>query len=159
MPAVVALVLAALSGCSQEGPCAGYDVVSGVGVMFDRKGYVDLAGGSYELCARGECVRGELPRRERITHVSLPLPHDVDPDSGPVRFRVTRQGEIRPMIDASVDVRLIRQTDGCGSSAYNRGLAFSKEQGLATRVPKAVGDAWSRQVGSQATVDPDPPSE
>lgn len=157
LPTVGAILLVALSGCSQEQPCAGYDVVSGVGVMFDHKGYGDLTGGSYELCARSECVKGEL-RKERITHVSLPLPHDVDPDSGPVRFRVTRQDEDRPLIDTSADVRLVRQTDGCTSSAYNRGLAFTKEKGLMTKVPKAVSDAWGRQIRSQATADLDPAS-
>ncbi|MEV5178021.1 hypothetical protein AB0L10_45135 [Streptomyces flaveolus] len=123
--------------------------------MFDQNGYGDLTGASYELCARGECVKGEL-RQERIKHVNLPLPHDVDPDSGPVRFRVTRQGEDTPLIDTSADVRLIRQTDGCTSSAYNRGLAFTKEKGLTTKIPKSVSDAWDRQIRSQATADQDP---
>ncbi|MFF9085835.1 hypothetical protein ACF1BE_05375 [Streptomyces sp. NPDC014991] len=155
LPAVGAALLAALSGCSQGEACAGYGVVSGVGVTFDRQGYGDLTGGSYELCARGACAKGTL-RRERITHVGLPLPHDVDPASGPVRFRVTRKGEGRPFVDTTADVRLTHETDGCGGGAYNRGLAYTKKQGLTTKIPKAVSDAWSRQVGSLATADPGP---
>ena len=155
LPAIGAALLAALSGCSQGEPCAGYDVVSGVGVMFDHHGYGDLAGGSYELCTRGKCAKGTL-RQERITHVRLPLPHDVDPDSAPVRFRVTREGEDRPLIDTSADVRLTHQTDGCGSSAYSRGLAFTKGKGLTTTIPKTVSDAWGRHVRSPASADPDP---
>ena len=156
---VGAALLAAGSGCSYGGPCAGYDVASGVGVLFDHRGYGDLTGGSYELCARGECAEGTL-RRERITDVSLPLPRDVDPDSGPIRFRVTRKGERRPVVDTSVDVRLTHQTDGCGSSAYTRGLAFTKEGGLTAKVPKALSDAWGKQVRARATAesDPSPPS-
>lgn len=154
-----AALLAAGSGCSYGEPCAGYDVVSGVGVLFDHRGYGDLTGGSYELCARGECAEGTL-RREQITDVSLPLPRDVDPASGPVRFRVTRKGEQWPVIDTSVDVRLTHWTDGCGSSAYVWGLALTKEGGLTAKVPKALSDAWGEQVRSRATAgsDPSPPS-
>ncbi|MET8765591.1 hypothetical protein [Streptomyces sp. NPDC004658] len=63
--AMGAALLTAGAGCSYGEPCAGYDVVSGVGVLFDRQGYGDLTGGSYELCARGACAKGTL-RRERI---------------------------------------------------------------------------------------------
>ncbi|MEU6667004.1 hypothetical protein [Streptomyces sp. NPDC046727] len=153
--AVGTALLAASSGCADTNICAGWDVVPGVGVMFDRAGYGDLQGASYELCARGECTEGRL-RQERITHVNLPLPDDVDPDAGPVRFRVTREGAARPVVDASADVRLTHESDGCGGGAYTRGLAFTREGGLTTKVPKSLSDAWMRQVRSEATSDPEP---
>ncbi|MFC0055330.1 hypothetical protein [Streptomyces actinomycinicus] len=152
---VGAALMAAASGCHGDAPCAGYGVVSGVGVLFDHRGYGDLTGGSYQLCARGECVKGAL-RRERITNVRLSLPRDVDPGSGPIRFRVTRKGEGKAVIDTSVDARLIHQTDGCGSNAYSRGLAFTKATGLTTKIPKSLSDAWMKQIRSLATASPDP---
>jgi hypothetical protein len=149
------VLLAAVSGCSYPSDCAGADVVPGVGVMFLRKGYGDLAGAAYELCARGTCVKGVL-QQEDITRVRFRLPDDVDPDSGPVRFRVTRKGGFEPVIDASTGVKLVLRSDGCGSGAYTRGLAFTKEGGLTTKVPKSLSRAWVEQVRSQATAEPGP---
>lgn len=151
----VAVLLAVASGCSSTEGCAGMGTVSSVGVLFVHKGYGDLGGASFELCARGRCAKGEL-RQKGISDVSLPLPHDVDPDSGPIRFRVTRKGAPRPVIDASVDVKLTFRSDGCGGGDYGRGLAFTQEGGLTTKIPKAVSEAWGKQVGSRATSQPDP---
>jgi hypothetical protein len=117
---------------------------------FVHQGYGDLGGAFFELCARGTCTRGEL-RPEGITDVQLPLPHDVDPGAGPIRFRVTRKGATRPVIDASADVKLTFQSDGCGGGDYNRGLAFTKEGGLTAKIPRAVSEAWGEQVRSRAT--------
>jgi hypothetical protein len=142
----VAALLAAASACTYTSPpCAGVGVVAGVGLMFLQEGYGDLAGASYELCARGKCAKGEL-RQEAITHVSLGLPDDVDPDSGTVRFRVTPKGSTSPEIDASADVRLTLQSDGCGGGAYNRGLAFTKSGGLTTKIPPSVSAAWREHI-------------
>ncbi|MFG2379459.1 hypothetical protein [Streptomyces avermitilis] len=141
----VSALLAGVSACASPRPCAGVGVESGVGVMFLREGYGDLAGASYELCARGRCAKGEL-RQEDLTRVHLGLPDDVDPDGGTVRFRVTRKGGTSPVIDASADVRLTRQSDGCGGGAYNRGLAFTKKGGLTTKIPRSVTAAWREQV-------------
>ncbi|MFF8021185.1 hypothetical protein ACFZDJ_08645 [Streptomyces sp. NPDC007896] len=151
----VAALLAATSGCSQAEICAGVGTVSSVGVLFVHQGYGDLGGASFELCARGRCTKGELPQ-EGVTRVSLPLPHDVDPDSGPIRFRVTRKDAPRPVIDTSADVRLTFQSDNCGGGDYGRGLAFTKEGGLTAKIPKAVSEAWFKQIRSRATSEPDP---
>jgi hypothetical protein len=137
----VAALLAAVCGCTAQEDCAGVGVTSGVGVMFLHQGYADLAGASYELCARDECVKGEL-KQEDITKVNLPLPDGVDPDTGPVRFRVTRAGGADPVIDASTDVKLTRQSDGCGGGAYTRGLAFTKDGGLTAKIPARVSQVW-----------------
>ncbi|MES9520289.1 hypothetical protein [Streptomyces capoamus] len=153
---VGAALLAVTSGCSYGGePCAGVGTVAGVGVMFDSQGYGDLTGASYELCARGTCAKGTL-RHERISHVRLPLPHDVDPDRGPVRFEVTPEGGDRPVIDASADAKLTFQSDGCGGGDYNTGLAFTRATGLTTKIPKSLSDAWTKQLRSLATASPDP---
>ncbi|MEU5481478.1 hypothetical protein [Streptomyces mirabilis] len=56
--------------------------------------------------------------------MSLELSDDVDPDVGPLRFRVTREGTTSPVIDASTDVKLTRRSDGAytwGSLAPRRG--------------------------------------
>lgn len=153
----VAVLLVAATGCSHARDCAGVGTVSGVGVLFVHQGYGDLGGASFELCARGTCTKGEL-RPEGITDVKLPLPHDVDPDPGPIHFRVTRKGATRPVIDASADVKLTFQSDGCGGGDYSRGLAFTKEGGLTAKIAKAVSDAWGKQVRSRATPtsQPDP---
>jgi hypothetical protein len=148
-PAVAAALLAAVTGCSAPKVCAGVGVASGVGVMFLHEGYAGLAGASYELCARGKCAKGEL-KQEEITRVNLPLPDDVDPDAGPVRFRVTRKNDTRPLIDASTDVKLTHQSDGCGGGAYNRGLAFTKEGGLTVKIPAKVTEAWRGHLESLA---------
>lgn len=150
------VLLMAASGCSDAGAdCAGVGVVPGVSVLFGRQGYGDLAGAVAELCTRGACVRERL-RNEDITNLRLSLPDDVNPDSGPVRFRVTRKGEAQPVIDRSADVRLTRQSDGCGGGAYGRGLAFTKDKGLTAKIPKALQVAWGKQVRKQATAMPDP---
>ncbi|MGW1497389.1 hypothetical protein ACWCQW_02160 [Streptomyces mirabilis] len=142
----VSALLAIVSACtSSSQPCAGVGVTSGVGVMFLREGYGDLVGASYELCARGTCAKGEL-QQEDITRVNLGLPDDVDPDGGTVRFRVTPKGSTSPEIDASTDVKLIRQSDGCGGGAYNRGLAFTEKGGLTTKIPPSVTAAWRRHL-------------
>ncbi len=138
MPAL----LLAVSACTASAvPCAGVGVDSGVSLLFLRDGYGDLTGASYELCARGECVEGTLPP-ERVTRLRLALPRDVDPARGPVRLRVTPWQSDDPVIDASTEVGLTYQSDGCGGGAYNRGLAFTKEDGLLTKVPEWVLEAW-----------------
>ncbi|MFG2354952.1 hypothetical protein [Streptomyces sp. NPDC048521] len=149
-------VLAAVSGCSRAEVCAGVGTEAGVGVLFVHEGYGGLDGASYALCARGRCAKGEL-RREGVTDVRLPLPHDVDPRSGPIRFRVTREGAARPVIDASADARLVFQSDGCGGGDYHGGLAFTKEGGLTTKVPEAVSDAWFNQLRAEETAPSAPP--
>ncbi|MFJ8537076.1 hypothetical protein [Streptomyces sp. NPDC093591] len=150
--AVAALLAAvtAVTGCSAPKACAGVGVASGVGVMFPHEGYAGLAGASYELCARGACAKGEL-KQEEITRVNLPLPDEVDPDTGPVRFRVIRENDTSPLIDASTDVELTHQSDGCGGGAYNRGLAFTKEGGLTAKIPAKVTQAWRAQFASLAS--------
>ncbi|WP_234476100.1 hypothetical protein [Streptomyces sp. MBT65] len=149
----VSALLAAVSACGSPTPCAGVGVVSGVGVMFLHEGYDGLAGASYELCTRGKCAKGEL-EEEEITKVNLPLPDDVDPDASQLRFRVTRKGTDSPLIDATTDVKLSRQSDGCGGGAYNRGLAFTKDGGLTTKVPASVSAAWVKHVRELATASP-----
>jgi hypothetical protein len=142
----VAALLTTVSACtSPSQPCAGVGVTSGVSVMFLRDGYSDLAGASYELCARGKCVKGEL-QQEDITRVNLGLPDDVDPDHGTVRLRVTPKGSTSPEIDASTDVKLTRQSDGCDGGAYSRGLAFTKKGGLTTKIPPSVTAAWRQHL-------------
>ncbi|MER7836544.1 hypothetical protein ABTY98_11650 [Streptomyces sp. NPDC096040] len=150
--AVIAVVVtaSACGGGSTPGACGGVGVTSGVGVMFLHRGYTDLVGASYELCARGKCVKGEL-KQEAITRVSLPLPTDVDPDSGTVRFRVTPKGSRSPEIDAATDVELTHQSDGCGGGAYNRWLAFTKEGGLTTKIPASVTAAWREHLNSMTS--------
>ncbi|MDX2697664.1 hypothetical protein PV416_24140 [Streptomyces ipomoeae] len=143
--AAPALLLAVSACTSSAVPCAGVGVDSGVSLMFVREGYGDLVGASYELCARGECVDGTLPP-ENVTRLRLMLPLDVDPDSGPVRFRVTPVRGTEPVIDASTDVELRHQSDGCGSGAYNRALAFTKEDGLLGEVPASVMKAWREDL-------------
>ncbi|WP_330348910.1 hypothetical protein [Streptomyces sp. NBC_00582] len=138
-------LLAGLSGCADPAVCAGVGVVSQVGVFFVQDGYGDLTGAAYELCTRGKCEQGTLDP-ERISQIGLPLPDDVDPGSAPVRFRVTRAGAATPVIDESVDVRLLHQSDGCGGGGYARGLAFTREDGLLKTVPKAVWRAWLKQA-------------
>ncbi|MFB7335998.1 hypothetical protein ACFC00_30880 [Streptomyces adustus] len=149
----VAALIAGLSGCADTGACAGVGVVSQVGVYVVQKGYDDLAGASWELCTRGKCVRGEF-EQEAVTDASLTLPDDVDPDTAPVRFRVTRVGVAKPLIDDSVDVRLLHQSDNCGGGGYTRGLAYTKEDGLLPSVPKKVLAAWLEQHESEATAEP-----
>ncbi|MFE2537122.1 hypothetical protein [Streptomyces sp. NPDC059371] len=91
-----------------------------------------------------------------IANLRLSLPDDVNPDSGPVRFRVIRKGGARPVIDRSADVRLTRQSDGCGSGAYGRELVLTKDEGLTTKIPKSLQIAWGKQVREQAAAMPDP---
>lgn len=67
----LAVLLAVTSGCSSTEGCAGVGTVSSDGVLFVHKGYGDLGGASFELCARGKCTKGEL-RQEGISDVSLP---------------------------------------------------------------------------------------
>ncbi|MEU6272045.1 hypothetical protein ABZ871_06430 [Streptomyces populi] len=124
-------------------------------VLFGRQGYGDLTGAVAELCTRGACARERL-ENEDITNLRLSLPDDVNPDPGPVRFRVIRKGEAQPVIDRSVDVRLTRQSDGCGGGAYGRGLAFTEDKGLTAKIPKALRVAWGEQVREQANAMPDP---
>ncbi|MGW3915472.1 hypothetical protein ACWEBX_28705 [Streptomyces sp. NPDC005070] len=124
-------------------------------VLFQHQGYGDLTGALVELCTRGECTKDRL-RNEDITNLHLPLSGDVDPDSGPIRLRVTRRDEAQPVINVSADVRLTFQSDGCDGGAHNRGLAFTKEGGLTTKIPTVLQRAWSQQVRSQATTMPDP---
>ncbi|WP_460073464.1 hypothetical protein [Streptomyces sp. YKOK-I1] len=149
----VSALLAGVSGCSGPGACAGVGVVSQVGVFFVAEGYGDLAGASYELCTRGECVKGRL-QQEGISKMNLLLPDDVDPDTAPVRFKVTREGARTPFIDESVEVRLLHQSDGCGGGGYSRGLAYTKESGLMKSAPKSVFAAWIKQHEEQATALP-----
>ncbi|MEU1512554.1 hypothetical protein ABZ490_10395 [Streptomyces sp. NPDC005811] len=148
-----AALLTGLSGCADPELCAGWGVVTEVGVYFVQDGYGDLAGASAEVCTRGECDKGPL-RREGVSRVFLTLPEDPDPDAAPVRFRVTRKGATTPFIDASVEVKLLRQSDGCGGGGYSRALAFTKEDGLLKSVPKAVSAAWMKQVRGAATAPP-----
>lgn len=143
----VAVLFLAVSACGDPGVCAGVGVTSGVGVMFLHEGYDGLAGASYELCTRGTCAKGEL-RQEEITQVNLPLPDDVDPDASPLRFRVTVEGATRPVVDATTDVKLTRQSDGCGGGAYSRGLAFTRDGGLTLKIPRSVSAVWVRHVGA-----------
>lgn len=155
LPVAVTALLAALSGCAEQKPCAGVEVESGIGVYFVQDGYDGLAGASAELCAGDECVRSVM-KEEDVTKVVLGLPDDVDPDRIPVRFRVTRAGDREPFIDDSVDTKLRHTSDGCGGGAYNAGLGFTKEGGLVPTVTKEVADAWIRQVKERATASPDP---
>ncbi|MFD4600946.1 hypothetical protein ACFWPQ_23330 [Streptomyces sp. NPDC058464] len=144
-------LLVGLSGCAGNAvPCAGVGVVAQVGVLFAQDGYDGLAGASVRLCAHDRCVEDRI-RAEAVTSVSLPLPDDIGPDLGTVRFRVTRAGSTRPLIDASTEKRLSRQSDGCGGGAYNGALAFTKEAGLTATVPKAVSDALAKQVRTAAS--------
>ncbi|MFD8999685.1 hypothetical protein ACFV0T_01655 [Streptomyces sp. NPDC059582] len=149
----VAVLIAGLSGCADTGACAGVGVVSQVGVYVVQDGYDDLAGASWELCTRGKCVRGEF-EQEAVTQANLVLPDDVDPDTDPVRFRVTGAGATKPFIDDSVDVKLLHQSDNCGGGGYSRGLAYTKEAGLLPSVPKEVSAAWLEQRESEATAEP-----
>lgn len=143
-------LLVGLSGCAgNTEPCAGVGVVAEVGVFFAQDGYDGLAGASVRLCAHGRCVEDRIPA-EDITNVRLPLPDDIGPDLGTVRFQVTRKGSTKPFIDASTDKRLSHQSDGCGGGAYNGALAFTKEGGLTGTVPKSVSVAWSKQLRAQA---------
>ena len=148
-----AVLPALVSGCADGRVCAGWGVVSQVGVYFVQDGYDELAGASYELCTRGECVKGEL-KQEGINQIDVRLPNDIGPDAAPVRFRVTRQGATTPFIDESVDVKLLHQSDGCGGGGYSRGLAFTKEDGLMKSVPKSVSAAWLKQHMDEATALP-----
>ncbi|MFF3419996.1 hypothetical protein ACFYW9_35790 [Streptomyces sp. NPDC002698] len=148
--AVISAVAVTASACSSPRPCAGVGVTSQVGVMFLQQGYTDLAGASYELCAGGKCVKDKL-EQEDITQVSLRLPDDVGPDLGTVRFRVTPKGGGRPEIDASSEVKLTHQSDGCGGGAYSEGLAFTKEGGLTTKIPPSVTAAWRDHLRSLAS--------
>ncbi|MFJ3795501.1 hypothetical protein ACIPSJ_04370 [Streptomyces sp. NPDC090088] len=144
-------LLVGLSGCAGSAePCAGVGVVTQVGVFFAQDGYDGLAGASVRLCAHGRCVEDRIPA-EDVTSVNLPLPDDIGPDLGTVRFRVTRKGSTKPFIDASTDKRLSHQSDGCGGGAYNGALAFTKEGGLTATVPKSVSDAWIKQVRTAAS--------
>lgn len=148
--AAVSVVAMTASACSSSKPCAGVGVTSQIGVMFLQRGYTDLAGASYELCAGSRCGKGHL-EQEDITRISLRLPDDVDEHLGTVRFRVTPKGSTRPKIDASTDVKLTRQPDGCGGGAYSKGLAFTKEDGLTTKIPPSVSAAWHRHLDSLAS--------
>ncbi|MFE5403245.1 hypothetical protein ACFQ9Z_18280 [Streptomyces sp. NPDC056580] len=143
-------VMATASACSSSKPCAGVGVTSQIGVMFLQRGYTDLAGASYELCAAGSCGKGHL-EQEDTTRISLRLPDDTGPDLGPVRFRVTPKGSNHPEINASADVKLTRQSDGCGGGAYSEGLAFTKEDGLTTKIPPSVSAAWRKHLKSLAS--------
>ncbi|MER6472881.1 hypothetical protein [Streptomyces collinus] len=148
--AAVSAVVVTMSACSGSKPCAGVGVTSQIGVTFLQRGYTDLAGASYELCAGGRCVKDQL-EREDITRISLRLPDDVGPDLGTVRFRVTPAGGDHPEIDASTDVKLTRQSDGCGGGAYSEGLAFTKEGGLTRKIPSSVSAAWRKHLKSLAS--------
>ncbi|MFF7474966.1 hypothetical protein [Streptomyces sp. NPDC008092] len=144
-------LLAALSGCAGNAvPCAGVGVVAHVDVLLAQDGYDGLAGASVRLCAHDRCVEDRIPA-EDVTSVSLPLPDDIGPDLGTVRFQVTRKGSTKPLIDASADKRLSHQSDGCGGGAYNGALAFTKEDGLTATIPKAVSDAWAKQIRTAAS--------
>lgn len=148
---IVSAVAMTASACSSSPElCGGVGVTSRVGVIFLQHGYKDLEGASYKLCAGGRCVKGHLEQAD-ITQLSLPLPDDVDPDLGAVRFRVTPKGSGSPEIDASTDVKLTRQSDGCGGGAYNRGLAFTKAGGLTTKIPPSVSVAWRDHIKSLAS--------
>ncbi|MFD7880247.1 hypothetical protein ACFV5G_40315 [Streptomyces sp. NPDC059766] len=101
----------------------------------------------------GKCARGEF-KQEAVTDASVTLPDDVDPDTAPIRLRVTRVGAAKPLINDSVDVRLLHQSDNCGGGGYTRGLAYTKEDGLLPSVPKKVLAAWLEQHESEATAEP-----
>lgn len=156
VPVAAAAFLAVLSGCADSTPCAGVGVVSELGVYVVQEDFDGLAGASYELCSRGGCVEGELAG-EAVSRVFLSLPDDVDPDTAPVRLRVTRAGAGTPLVDDSVDVKLLHQSDGCGGGGYSRGLALTKADGLLPSVPKRVSAAWMRQIRAEATALPSPP--
>ncbi|WOX16226.1 hypothetical protein [Streptomyces sp. N50] len=149
----VSTLLMAVSACSSSQACDGAGVVAGVGVYVVHEGYGDLAGASVELCAKGKCVKDQLPD-EDITSVNLPLPDGVGPDIGTVRLRITRPGADKPLIDASAKKSLTHQSDGCGGGSYNGALAFTKEEGLTAKVPKGVSVAWHKQVMERATAEP-----
>lgn len=151
----VSTLLMAVAACGSSQPCGGVGVVAGVGVYVVHEGYGDLAGASVELCAKGECVKDRLPDEE-ITSVNLPLPDDVGPGVGAVRLRITHPGADKPLIDASTEKKLTRQSDDCGGGAYNGALAFTKEEGLTAKVPKNVSVAWHKQVMARATAEPSP---
>ncbi|WP_206327500.1 hypothetical protein [Streptomyces sp. S3(2020)] len=153
----VAASLAVLTGCTDPTPCAGVGVVSELGVYVVQEDFGGLEGASYELCSRGDCVEGELGG-ESVSRVFLSLPDDVDPDTAPVRLTVTRAGAGTPLVDDSVDVKLLRQSDGCGGGGWSRGLALTKADGLLPNVPKRVSAAWMRQVRAAATASPSPSS-
>ncbi|GHE39221.1 hypothetical protein GCM10017771_57920 [Streptomyces capitiformicae] len=148
-----------MSACTASAvPCAGVGVDSGVSVTFLRDGYGDLTGASYELCARGECVERALPPG-RVTRLRLTLPLDVDPARGPVRLRVTPWQSDDPVIDASTEVELMWQSDGCGGGAYNHtGLAFTKDDGLLTKVPERVMEAWRADLEGSPPASPSTPT-
>ncbi|MEW2130908.1 hypothetical protein [Streptomyces sp. NPDC005435] len=147
----VLMLLVAATGCARGGTaCAGWGTEAGVGVLFRQAGHGQLAGAVAELCARGACVRSRL-RDEEITRVSLRLPEDVDPGPGPVRLRVTPAGAARPVIDASAEVPLTRQSDGCGGGSYHRGLALTEDGALTTRIPKSLGEDWMKQLRGRTT--------
>ncbi|MGW5371631.1 hypothetical protein ACWER6_30285 [Streptomyces sp. NPDC004009] len=148
--AAVSVVAMTASACSSPKPCAGVGVTSQIGVIFLRRGYTDLAGASYELCAGGRCGKGHLAQ-EDITRISLRLPDDVDEHLGTVRFRVTPEGSNHPEIDSSTDVKLTRQPDGCGGGAYSEGLALTEEGGLTTKIPPGVRAAWRKHLESLAS--------
>ncbi|MEU2860972.1 hypothetical protein ACIQWL_30830 [Streptomyces mirabilis] len=82
--------------------------------------------------------------------MSLELSDDVDPDVGPLCFRVTREGTTSPVIDASTDVKLTRRSDG----AYSLGLACTEEGGLTTKIPACVSAAWRKHVKELASAPP-----
>jgi hypothetical protein len=145
-----AALLAAAPGCASPEPCAGVGVTSGVAVMFQREGSGAPAGASYELCTRGECVKGVLPE-EDVTRLNLRLPDDVDPDRSPVRLRVRREDGGDPVVDASLDVKLERQSDGCGGGAWNRGLSYTEAGGLVPEIPRKLHEAWLRQLDRRGT--------
>ncbi len=151
----VAALLVGLSGCADSSTCAGVEVVSQVGVYVVQDGFGDLAGATYELCTRGECAKGEM-QQQGISNLAVGLPDDVDPDTAPVRLRVTRAGAAKPFIDDSVDAKLVHQSDGCGGGGYSQALAYTKEDGLLPNVPKEIGKAWVEQRTAEATADPSP---
>ncbi|MFF4270464.1 hypothetical protein [Streptomyces sp. NPDC001536] len=155
VPVAAAAFLAVLSGCADPTSCAGVGVVSELGVYVVQEDFGTLAGASYALCSRGDCVEGEL-QGEAVSRVSLSLPDDVDPDTAPVRLRVTRAGAGTPVVDDSVDVKLLRRSDGCGGGGWSRALALTKADGLLASVPKKVSAAWMRQVRTEATALPTP---
>ncbi|WP_437070708.1 hypothetical protein [Streptomyces sp. enrichment culture] len=155
LPIAVAALLAAVSGCAEQQPCAGVGVVPGVVVYVEPAGYDGLSGATAELCVDGECVRHPVGA-EGITKVSSDLPDGVDPDRVTVRLRVTRAGATAPFVDDTVDKKLSFQSDECGGGARRGGLAFTKEDGLTPAVPKKVGEAWMRQIRAEATAPPDP---
>ena len=58
------------------------------------------------------------------------------------------------VIDASTDVKVTRESDGCCGGAYNRGLAFTKEDGLTTKIPARASAAWVKHVKELASAPP-----